>query len=290
VRSQVAAAVALRRIAKRFRPHVVHLHSTFAGMAGALALDGSCPRVYTPHAWASSRSADGVRTAAYRCVERLIARRCDIVGAVSESEAATARALGARRVAVVRNGLPELDPGRVPAPRPRPRPLVCGAGRIGAQRRPEASARILRAVSEVAAVEWIGGAPDGEDAPLRAAGIPVTGWLPRAEGLERLAEATALLHWSAWDGQSLAVLEAFARDVVVVASDIPANRELLNPRQVCADEHQAVDLLRRVVGDPDLRESLLADQRQRRERHGAERMTKEWLDLYEPLTIKSTWS
>jgi glycosyltransferase involved in cell wall biosynthesis len=289
-RSQVAAARALRRLAAGFRPDVVHLHSTFAGVAGAVALDGSSPRVYTPHAWASSRSADGLRTAVYRQVERFVARRCDLVAAVSESEAETALALGARRVTVVRNGLPELDPGHLPAPRPRPQPRVCAAGRIGPQRQPAACARILGAVADVAAVEWIGGAPNGEAAPLLAARIPVTGWLPQADGLDRLADATALLHWSAWDGQSLAVLEAFARDVVVVASDIPANRELLGPRQVCASEREAAELLRRVVLDAGLRESLLAEQRERRSAYGAERMTREWIALYQPLTIMRSWS
>jgi glycosyltransferase involved in cell wall biosynthesis len=284
-RSQLAGARALRSLAAGFRPDVVHLHSTFAGVAGAFALDPALPRIYTPHAWASTRL-DGPRTKVYRQIERLIARRCDLVGAVSESEAQTARSLGARSVAVVRNGVPELDPWRLPAPRPRPQPVVCAVGRIGAQRQPEACARILCAVSDVAAVEWIGGAPENGDSQLRAAGIPVTGWLPHPEALDRLAEATALLHWSAWDGQSVTVLEAFAHDVVVIASDIPANRELLGPRQVCADEHQAADLLRRVVLDGDLRETLLADQRKRRMAHGAERMTKEWLELYEPLTIK----
>jgi glycosyltransferase involved in cell wall biosynthesis len=279
--TQLAAVRELRRVVAGFRPDVMHLHSTFAGIAGALALDGGRPRVYTPHAWASERTADGARTRVYRAVERLIARRCDVVGAVSESEAAAARALGARRVAVVPNGLPELDPGRLPAARERLRARVCGAGRVGPQRRPEACARILSAVAAAAEVEWIGGAPAGEDAPLRAAGVHVTGWLDQAEGLDRLAECTALLHWSAWDGQPLAVLEAFARDVVVVASDIPANRELVGPHQVCATEAEAIALLRRVIEEPDLREQLLAAQRERREAHGATRMTSDWLALYE---------
>jgi len=278
--TQVAAGRALRRLAAHGRPDVVHLHSSFAGLVGSVALPPGAPRVFTPHAWPSARGGGGISTRFYGAAERWIVRRSDIVGAVSHSEAALASQRGARRVVVVPNGIAELDPGRIPAPRERPEPVVVGAGRIGAQRRPASSARILAALAGEARVEWIGGAPAGEDAPLVAAGVPVTGWLPRAEGLDRLAEATALLHWSSWDGQPLAILEAFARDVVVIASDIPANRELVGERQVCRDEAQAIALLRRVLTEPALREAMLADQRVRREEHGAERMTLRWLELY----------
>ena len=67
----------------------------------------------------------------------------------------------------------------------------------------------------------------------------MTGLAAAAEAVKRLSEATIYLHWSASDGQSLAILEALANDVVVVASDIPANREILGLGQVCRDEAQA---------------------------------------------------
>jgi glycosyltransferase involved in cell wall biosynthesis len=280
--AQLVAARELRRLVARWRPDVVHLHSTFAGLVGALALGRSAPRVYTAHGFASARTADGAaRAAAYRAVERLVAARCDLVGAVSEAEAAIARGLGARRVVIVPNGVPELDPGGMPAPVHRDGPLVLAAGRIGPARRPAEAARILSAVRDVAATAWIGGGPSpADEVPLREAGIPVTGWLPHAEALDRLGGATAYLHWSAWDGQPLAILEAFARDVVVVASDIPANRELLGEHQVCTGEDEAAGLLRRVVTDAALRHELLEAQRARRGEHGARRMSRAWLEHY----------
>jgi len=119
---------------------------------------------------------------------------------------------------------------------------------------------------------------------LRAAGIPITGWLERGDALDHLARATACLHWSAWDAQPLAVLEAMARDVVVVASDIPANRELLGVRQVCGTEAGAVELLRAVITEPALRAELIADQRRRRSRYSATRMVSDWLGVYQRLS------
>jgi hypothetical protein len=71
-----------------------------------------------------------------------------------------------------------------------------------------------------------------------------------------------------------------ARDAVVVASDIPPNRELLSPEQVCSDEGRAVALLRAIVTDTEARERLLGFQRANRSQHSAERMVSQWLQLY----------
>ena len=288
-RAQVEAALALRRLVDDWRPDLVHLHSSFAGVVGSLALRGRVPLVYTPHAYSFTAGEHGrARRAAYRALERLVARRTDLVGAVSESEARLAREVArAERVACVPNGIPELDEdggGRQPAGDSRR--LVIAMGRIAPQRRPEACARILSALDGTASVAWVGGGgPDGPDGPgsraLRTAGVEVTGWIDRAEVMERLGTATAYLHWTAWDGQPLSVLEAMARDVVVVASDIEANRELLGPAQVCSDEADAVALLRTVITDPACRERLLGAQRARRGAYGARRMVDEWERLYQ---------
>jgi glycosyltransferase involved in cell wall biosynthesis len=279
---QLVAARELRGIVRAFGPDVIHLHSSFAGIVGAVALGGPVPVVYTPHGYSFIRDRGGMRQAAARLVERGIARRVDMIGAVSDYEAGLARGVGARRVEVVPNGIPELDdPIAAPAP-PADPPLVVAVGRIDPARGPEGAAKILGALRDVADTEWVGaGNPSSDGATaLAGAGVTVTGWLERSEVIARLASATACLHWSAWDSQPLAVLEAMSQDAVVVASDIPANRELLGARQVSATEHGAVQLLRRVVSEPDYREALLRDQRARRVRYSARRMVSGWIELY----------
>jgi glycosyltransferase involved in cell wall biosynthesis len=281
LRAQLAVGRTLRHLARRHRPDIVHLHSSFAGAVGALALPRGVPLVYTPHGLAFART--GVSRAAsvaVRAVEALIARRCAVLGAVSEAEADLARrGLGAPRVVVVRNGIRELDSELPPAPSAT-EAVVVAMGRIAAQRRPAATAQILSALAPAAEVAWIGGGEQGADAELRALGIPVTGWLPREEALERLSRASVYLHWSEWDGQSLAILEAMARNVVVVASDIPANREIVGPRQVCADERQAIELVQALLNDPELRRERLVEQRLRAPSFSAGRMSDEWLVVY----------
>lgn len=285
---QLRAARALRELAAQWEPDVVHLHSSFAGLVGSLALSRRCVLVYSPHGYSFTRSSDApLRLWAYKAAERFVARRVDVVAAVSESEAAQARAgVGARNVEVVPNGIPELDPGELPGVPTRPVPRVVGMGRADHQRQPDAAGRILAGVRDLAEIEWIGGGTPSDDGirTLESHGVPVTGWLDQADARARLAEATAYLHWSAWDGRSLAVLEAMAHDVVVVASDIAANREVLSPEQVCATEDEAIELLRAIVTDGEVRDRLLAGQRARRDSYSALEMTSQWEAVYQRLS------
>src|SRR5688572_1796556 len=50
--AQVRAVRALRRLCRERSPDVIHLHSSFAGLVGALAVAHMAPTVYTPHGYA----------------------------------------------------------------------------------------------------------------------------------------------------------------------------------------------------------------------------------------------
>jgi glycosyltransferase involved in cell wall biosynthesis len=286
LRAQIAAGAELRRIVARFRPDLVHLHSSFAGVVGTIVLRSGIPLVYTPHGSILGRThASLPRRVAYRLAERHVGRRVELVGAVSRSEAALLRRVVApERVTAVANGIAELDDAATVLVRDVDRPRVVALGRMVPARRPAETARILAAVADVADVAWIGAAPPGRDEDaVRDAGVPVTGWLARDEALEHLARATVLVHWSASDGASLAVLEAMAHDVVVVASDIAANRELVGEPGVRSDVTGAAALVRALLSDERLREDAIARQRLMRAEHSGRRMTRAWIELYAAL-------
>ncbi len=285
VSAQIRAARALRQICRERKPDVIHLHSSFAGAVGSLAIAGMAPTVYTPHAYSFLGARSRLRRMLYRAAESFIARRVTMVGAVSESEARLARELGARSVEVIPNGVPELDHPRSGTPSPNGRPTVVSIGRIVPQRRPSETARILASVTDIAEIGWIGGPGPDESLTreVQALGVPVTGWLDREEAVDRLSRATVLLNWSAWDSHPLGVLEAMAFNVLVIGSGIEANRELVGPKQVCGSAEQAGQILREVLTDPDLRQELLADQAARSRRFAASRMVGDWLRVYKRL-------
>lgn len=292
LRSELAARRALRLLVEECKADVVQLHSSFAGVIGTAALKGRVPLIYTPHSFASEQiNRSSLSRRVYRVAERYAVRAADAVGAVSESEAEVALALGAGRVAVIPNGIAELDdpiqPTRPPLPGGRPR--VIAGGRIVDQRRPAACARILKGVSEPADVAWVGGGGEEEGGPnrraLQEAGIEETGWLTRERGLAEMSRASVYLHFTAADGMPLSILEAMACDAIVVASDIPANRELLDERQLCRTEEEAIALIERILTDDDLRAELRASQAVRRERHSGRAMAQAWIRLYRSITF-----
>lgn len=288
--AQIRALQTLRRVCREWEPDVVHLMSSFAGIHGALAAR-DVPTVYTPQAYAFTRVSEPIaKRWLFLLLENFVARHVDVIGACSLSEGEQARSLpGAVSVVVVPNGIEELS-GRIDAP-PNAggrEPTVVAVGRPQPQRRPEACARILASISDHAHVRWLGGGGNGNNGnpgerALRDAGIPMTGWMPRKEILSALAASTVYLHWTAWDGLPLSVLEAMAMDVVVVASDIGPNREVLGPRQVCRTEEEAIELLKHLLANPQLREEFLANQRERRRWHGADEMVGNWIEVYRSL-------
>jgi glycosyltransferase involved in cell wall biosynthesis len=290
---QLRARKALRALVHGWRPDVVHLHSSFAGVVGSLALPAELPSVYTPHGYSfTMRDRGAGKRAAFRALERFTAGRVDVVGAVSEAEAADARRVAAAaKVCVVPNGIPELD-GDLAINREDDggRPRVVTIGRVAEQHIPAETAAILAGLADLADVSWVGG--NGRNPALddlvRSHGVEVTGWLERDEVQEILRSANCCLHWTAWDGLPLSILEAIACDVVVVARDIAATREILGPRQVCDSSPAAVRLLREILADPDLREELLAEQRRRRVRFGSRRMAADWRVVYERIAVPAT--
>ncbi len=285
--AQLRAARQLRSFIAEWEPDVIHLHSSFAGALGAFALGGSTPLIYSPHGYSfEMRDYSRLRRGMFRAVEAMVARRVTLIGAVSLDEAKLVRdKLKHSRVTVVQNGIPELDAPVQPRMRSRRPPMAVTMGRVSPQRQPDACARILQEVRELLEPRWIGGfrANSPHAAGLREAEIPITGWIPRDAALEQLEQAELYLHWTAWDGQPLSVLEAMARDVIVVAHDIPPLRELLDTRQLCQSEQDAAELIRRLMCQPALKEELLADQRARARQFGRQRMVDSWHRVYREL-------
>ena len=200
---------------------------------------------------------------------RLTARLADAVVAPSQTTAAELRRdYGVERVEVIANGVPPA-----PAPLPHRRelpPVILYSGRL---RTRKAVAVLLAAMPRVLAafpacrLVIVG---DGEQggrvaAAVRARGltahVELAGVLPRPAAMARLAEADVFCLPSIYEGLPLAILEAMAAGLPVVATAVSGNPEavedgttgLLVPPESAA---ALADALIALLADPERRRAM----------------------------------
>jgi len=251
-RSPVAARRAVRDRVRALRPDVVHAHSSFAGLYVRTALRRGTPRiVYTAHGFGfERRDVTPAHRAAFRLAERLLGLNTDHLAPCSERELELARSVAPRRphtllVNAVDAPAPGVRSDGVPAA-PGDVPTVVGMGRLGPSKGPEFFAAVvteLRSLMGEVQATWIGDGPDEHVEPLAAAGVRLTGWVPRSEGFRVLAGATAYVNTSAWESGPMALLEAQAHGVPSLARRLPTFARC--PGDYLADT--PVDLAERVA-------------------------------------------
>jgi glycosyltransferase involved in cell wall biosynthesis len=285
--------VSLARLVRLARSaDVVHLHSAKTGFVGRLAaaLAGGASRcVYTPHAW-SFWAADGVEAALYLRLERLAARWCRAIVAVSrdERDAGIAARVGRpEQYRVIPNG---VDVARFDLPRDPVPGRVLFLGRLARQKRPDLAVQAL-ARFDGAELQVANEGPERAAVERLAAELGVAdrvrflGYRDDVPAL--LSQAACLLLTSDYEGASFTVLEAMAAGVPVVATRVGGVDEALDGAGVVVEPGDAAAVaagLERVLGDLVAAERLgEAGRRRARERFTRERMVADTVALYEEL-------
>lgn len=225
----VTAVRALRRLLTRNRPDAVHAHGMRAGALTAVSLAGRGARnrpglVVTVHN--APPDGGGAARLIYLVLERIVARRADLVLAVSSDLEHRMRAAGARAVerALVPAAGPLAGDSTTPAMPDDGRPLVLAVGRLAPQ-------KDFATLIDAAGV-WqqrvprprlviAGDGPLRAELEARAARRRVDAEFPghRDDIGGLLARASVFVMPSRWEGQPLALQEALAAGVPIVASD-----------------------------------------------------------------------
>ena len=248
------------------RYDVVHLHSSRAGLLGrwvALATPHRDRTIYSPHAFAFAYGH-------WSRPRRLVLLALELTGAIparrlvlnSSSEEAIARRSFPRvRTAVLVNA---VDVARLRELRKSPdpdQPSFAHVGRIAPAKAPGIFAAVAERVTERvpgSRGRWLG---DGDRTLLGSSPVEVSGWLTTAELHDRLSSTSALLFTSQGEGMPMAVLEAQAMGVPVVASRVTGVVDLIDDGEngLLGDTvDELADALTRVLSDPVLAERLSA--------------------------------
>jgi glycosyltransferase involved in cell wall biosynthesis len=213
---------AIRERMKRFKPDVIHLHSSKGGFIGSLAAKGHKRLFYSPHGFAFLRTdVGGLKRTIFFLAERWIRRFAGgTIIAVSKGELEEASRVGRKAVAI--NNF--IDVRKLPERFSTDQIQVVTTGRINYQKNPQLFNTVAEQLPDIQFI-WVG------DGPLRSVltspNITVTGYLSRTEALAQVAGATLYIQTSKWEGMPVSVLEAMAIGLPIVATDIIGNRDLI---------------------------------------------------------------
>ncbi|MEL6369323.1 MAG: glycosyltransferase [Pseudomonadota bacterium] len=291
--------LALRQELMRLGPDIVHCHSSKSGVIGRLAaFTLNLPQVYSPRGLSFFREdVSAFKRAVYRSAEYV----CGHLGGVSvgcSSDELLALRTVSGRTALIQNGLDLDEINAVLEPIIREKKsknnfiTVALSGRISPQKNPATVASLVRKSPADWRWLWIG---DGEDGDLirETNRVEITGWVDRRETLARLASADIFFHPARWEGMPLALMEAMAVGLPVVASDIVGNRDLIRHGQngfITSSDAEMFDHLSTLADVPGLRRSMGAASAKTIEDHySAQGLSNAWLSIYrhEMLRVKT---
>jgi glycosyltransferase involved in cell wall biosynthesis len=275
LRVQAAWATGLRgaaRDALETRPDVIHvsgLHFHGSVFGARLARRHGIPLVATAHVGSIEALPPLVRwaTTGYeRTFARRIVRTADQTIAVSETVADHVCRLGASAVSVIPNGVdhdqfsPDPDPSSHPFE-------VAFVGRLIGNKAPNQALEAFATIGHPAArLTFVGDGPMRSTLERSAArlGATVRFLGHQSDVASILRSSHVLVRPSQTEGQSLTILEAMASGVAVVASDIAANRELIEADETgllhrVGDSADLGAALGRLLTDTDLRKRLASN-------------------------------
>jgi glycosyltransferase involved in cell wall biosynthesis len=314
----LTAAGQLLRLFKALRPAIVHTHSSKTGILGRIAgrLAGVPVVMHTVHGYAFPYASSGLVRGIYFAMEYLGGKLCDALVVLNEADrdiAINRLRVPAHKVYLIPNGVDTQAFGRSPEEtRAALRRDLFGVesdevvcigmvGRLWRQKNPacllDAARRVLAQTDRPVKFFFIG---DGElrgelEQGMAEHGlqerVTILGW---RDDVPRLLSALDLFVLpSRWEGMPLAILEAMASSVPVVASDISGNRDLVSHGEDgflfdSENDEQLAERLLELVEDPARREAMARNAREKVEsRYPLGKRIERMAALYKELLRKA---
>tara|TARA_B100000029_G_scaffold512833_1_gene610594 strand:- start:178 stop:1200 length:1023 start_codon:yes stop_codon:yes gene_type:complete len=270
----------LKSLVKEVEPDIIHVHSSYAGLIFRVLFNKKViPVVYTPHGFSFLRDDHWLAKKIYYFVENILSYRTSVVAGCSKNEADIALHFSSGvKVHELVNVCESIDV--IVKSTRRDDCLTVGmVGRIAKQKDYFFFAELAQKMGKICRFKWIGGGDERSVNVLEAAGVEVTGWIPRKEVLEHLVSLDVYFHSAAWDGFPMSVLEAVELGRPVVLREIgPFTAEGLNTVRGIDEAYKEISSL--VAGDEDAWQRAKLNTEKIRGYHTQENLSKALHDLY----------
>jgi glycosyltransferase involved in cell wall biosynthesis len=221
--------VATIDMVRSFRPDVIHLHSTFAGLALRPILQlffQRTPVVYCAHGWSFDRRVGRSQIRISRSAERLLARLCDRIVCVSRKdyERGSSAGIPPDMMTVILNGISDHSLFGEPTFQhlwPNQGLKILFVGRLDAQKGIDVLITAMRQLDNRGFAVVVGASvADQQVLTSTPANMKVLGWLPRGQINQLYAAADVLVMPSRWEGLPIVALEAMRAGLPVVATRV----------------------------------------------------------------------
>lgn len=258
---------------REFRPALVHLHSSKAGMAGRFAARiAGVPSVFTAHGWAFTEGASRFRRMLAIVSEWLAARVGNRIIAVSDYDyklAIRCRVSAPPQMLRIHNGVPDVPEQAQPG---KGIPRLVMLARFAP---PKDQALLIRAVAQIQGeyrLRFIGEGPQMEEARALATQLGIgekVEFLGARNDVPRLlAESHVFVLASNYEGFPISTLEGMRAGLPIVASDVGGVKEAMVEGEsgflfAKGDAEALRQKLIPLVVDPALRERMGQAARQR---------------------------
>ncbi|HGV3453263.1 TPA: glycosyltransferase [Raoultella planticola] len=233
-KNAISGLLAIRKKVKVINPDIVHLHSSIAGFLGRLSLIGfNNPSIfYSPHCISFMRKdINKFKRYAFILLERVSCIRKSTYLACSRSELSVIEKELRENVLLIENAieLESFQGNRPGVKNSNASIIVVNVGGIRKQKDPSLFSNIARKFkNKNVQFIWIGDGDENLKSELIESGVSITGWLQQGQIKEYYDKADIFLSTSQWEGLPVAVIEAMASGLCIVANSCEGNVDLIN--------------------------------------------------------------
>ena len=222
LKNDLLAAIELRRLYKRYKPDVIHLHSSKAGTLGRIVFPTK-KTVYTVHGF------DSVRLAfrKFLPIERFLQHFCKAVVGVSKYDEKNLLTEGIKNnVTTVYNGISVPDCSQMSDIEVfnQGKKVVLAIARVFPQKKPDLFVEVARLLPQYNFV-WIGNQREVKEFGELPSNCHFLGNIPNAGAF--CSKADLLMLPSNYEGLPMVILEAMSLGKPVVASDVGGISEIV---------------------------------------------------------------